>query len=91
MCRDSGSRAQVGFASSGIPIVVLKAGASRAVHCRNSESAHRGQDPPQELTDRRVPDMLRVTIHNSRQQRQLSHSAGPLEFGRVMQGRTSAW
>ncbi len=30
--------------------------------------------------------MLRVTIHNSRQQRQLSHSAGPLEFGRVMQG-----
>ena len=30
--------------------------------------------------------MLRVTIHNSRQQRALSHGDGPLEFGRVMQG-----
>ncbi|HVU88221.1 MAG TPA: adenylate/guanylate cyclase domain-containing protein [Pirellulales bacterium] len=30
--------------------------------------------------------MLRITIHNSRQQRELSHAAGPLEFGRVMQG-----
>jgi adenylate cyclase len=29
--------------------------------------------------------MLRITIHNSRQQRELSHAAGPLEFGRVMQ------
>ncbi|HEY4308044.1 MAG TPA: adenylate/guanylate cyclase domain-containing protein [Pirellulales bacterium] len=31
-------------------------------------------------------EMLRVTIHNNRQQRQISHAAGPLEFGRVLQG-----
>jgi len=29
---------------------------------------------------------MRVTIQNSRQQRQISHGEGPLEFGRVMQG-----
>lgn len=32
--------------------------------------------------------MIRVTLRNNRQQRQLSHAAGPLEFGRVMQSGT---
>jgi adenylate cyclase len=33
--------------------------------------------------------MIRVTVHNSKQQRQMSHASGPLEFGRVMQGDTA--